>query len=112
MTVNTHCAQIHTETGETREENRKGLQKEVKTTLEGKTATGAELHAGSQGAAGREQHGCLPRRTTWKRLKKTRLSQGAPLHACRPDEQVENKAESSWSDLAKQGNPNQALVCL
>lgn len=90
----------------------KGLKKEVKTTLEGETAIEAELHAGSQG--------CSRERATWLPPEKDNLEvseedtfiPGAPLHACRPDEQVENKAESSWHDLAKQGKkPNQALVC-
>lgn len=61
--------------------------------------------------AGRKLHDRLPKRTTWKGLKR-RLSQGAPLQACLPEEQVENEAESSWNDLENQGNLNQALVCV
>lgn len=61
--------------------------------------------------AGRKLQDCLPERTAWKALKRC-LSQGAPLHTSLLDEQVENKAESSWHNLAKQRNLNLALVCL
>lgn len=37
-----------------------------------------------------------------------RFIPGAPLYACLPDEQVENTAESSWNDLAKQ-NPEPSI---
>lgn len=59
MTVNTHCAQIHTRQEKQEKKTEKGLKKEVKTTLEGETAMGAELHAGSQGC-GRERATWLP----------------------------------------------------
>lgn len=37
---------------------------------------------------------------------------GRSMACVSPDEQVENTAESSWNDLAKQRTLNQALVCL
>lgn len=107
VTVNTHCAQIQTETGETREEKRKGTWEKKWKNCKVAVATEAKMHNGGQACSG-ESAVWLPSQR--KRLRC--VSQGAPLHACLPDEQVENTAESSWNDLAKQKTLNQALVRL
>lgn len=101
VTVNTHCAQIQRQKKQEKKKV-KGLKKEVKKTPVGVAAIEAEMHTVEvRSEARRKLRDCLPKRTAWKALKRC-LSQGAPLHTSLLDEQVENKAESSWHDLAKQ----------
>lgn len=104
------CNSKHTLCTDTNRDRRnreeKGLEKEVKK-LQRAVATEAEMHNGGQAWSGEEAAWLPSQKDGWKRLKRC-LSQGAPLHACLPDEQVENTAESSWNDLAKQ-NPEPSI---
>lgn len=102
----TLCTETNRDRRNKRRKKKRDLRKKWKNSEEA-VAIEAEMHNGSQGwsrekAAGKPAGKGLMRR----------LSQGAPMHACLPDEQVENTVESNWNDLAKQRNLNQLLACL